>query len=404
MSFLQNDRLLSETPVLILAGGIGDRLFPLTVSRPKPLLPLGLFRVIDFTLLNCRNSGLSQETVLTQYCHEQLAEYIRENWQGEIRCVPPANGMRYRGTADAVFQNLTLLRERNARHVLILSADQLYRMDYRKLLHRHVETNADVTISATRVPLDRARAFGVLEVDKNSRVTGFQEKPHAPHPLPQQPDCALASMGVYVFRMQTLMESLHANCGRGKYDFGHDVLPWLLNSAGIYAHDFHDEVLGAPSYWRDIGSIDAYYQASMDLARPNPPSDLRAFGLPGRAAAAPSVVGVSRNARVRRTMVCRGVCIEDNADVEDCVLMPGVHVGRGAKLRRAIIDQGVNVMPGLTVGWEVDSDHERFVVSPGGVAVVVGTAGLPTPRAFSFPAAESRTYPEGFSQGTVFLV
>jgi len=404
VSLLLNERLLSETPVLILAGGIGDRLFPLTVSRPKPLLPLGLFRVIDFTLLNCRNSGLSNETVLTQYCHEQIAEYVREGWPGKIRCVPPANGMSYRGTADAVFQNLTLLREKNAKQVLILSADQLYRMDYRKMLQQHLETNADVTISATRVPLDRARSFGVVEVDKNSRVTGFQEKPKAPHPLPQQPDSALVSMGIYLFRMQTLVEGLHANCGKGKYDFGHDVLPWLLNSAGVYSYDFHDEVLGAPNYWRDIGTVDAYYQASMDLARPNPPSDLRAFGLPGRAAAAPSVVGVSRGARVRRTMVCRGVCIEDNAEVEDCVLMPGVHVGRGAKLRRAIIDQGVDVMPGSTVGWDADRDHERFVVSPGGITVVVGTAVLPTPRSFSFPVGEDRTYREGFSRGTVFLV
>ena len=401
MSFL-NEKLLSETPVLILAGGIGDRLLPLTVSRPKPLLPLGLFRIIDFTLLNCRNSGLSNEMVLTQYCHEQMADYLRESWPGGIRCVPPANGMRYRGTAGAVFQNLTLLREKNAQHVLILSADHLYRMDYRKLLQQHLETNADVTISATRVPLSHASSFGVLEVDKN-RVTGFQEKPHTPLPLPQQPDSALVSMGIYVFRMQTLVESLHATCGRGKYDFGHDVLPWLLNSAGVYSYDFHDEVLGAPNYWRDIGTVDAYYQASMDLARPNPPSDLRVFGLPGRGAAAPSVVGLSRGVRVRRTMVCRGVHIEDNAEVEDCVLMPGVRVGRGAKLRRAIIDQGVEIMPGSTVGWDADSDRQRFLVSPGGVSVVVGTV-LPTPRPFSFPVGEDRTYGEAFPRRTAFLV
>ena len=401
---LLNDKLFSETPVLILAGGIGVRLFPLTVSRPKPLLPLGLFRVIDFTLLNCRNSGLSQETVLTQYCHEHVAEYIRENWQGGIRCVPPALGMSYRGTADAVFQNLTLLRERNPKHVLILCADQLYSMDYRKILQQHLETNADVTISVTRVPLNRARSFGVVEVDSSSRVTCFQEKPLSPHPLPEQPDTALVSMGIYVFRMQTLVESLHATCGRGRYDFGHHVLPWLLSSVGVHTYDFQNEVLGAPNYWRDIGSIDAYYQASMDLARPNPPSDLRAFGLPGRAAAGPAVVGVSKDARVRRTMVCRGVRIDDNAEVEDCVLMPGVHVGRGSRLRRAIIDQGVEVMPGVTVGWDADQDHERFVVSPGGVAVVVGSASVPTPKSFSIPAGEGRTYREGFSRGTVFLV
>jgi glucose-1-phosphate adenylyltransferase len=369
-----SDRLLSETPVLILAGGTGVRLFPLTVSRPKPLLPLGLFRVIDFTLLNCRNSGLSKETVLTQYCHEHVAEYIRKSWQREIHCVPPANGMTYRGTADAVFQNLTLLRERAPRHVLILCADQLYSMDYRKILQRHVETNADVTVSVTRLPLNQARSFGVVEVDRSSRVTGFQEKPPAPHPLPQQPDSALVSMGVYVFKMQTLVESLHATCGKGKYDFGRDVLPWLLHSAGVYSYDFRDEVLDTPNYWRDIGSIDAYFEASMDLARPHPPTDLRAFGLPGRAAAPPPGVGVSREARVRRTMVCRGVHIEDDAEVEDCILMPGVHVGRGAKLRRAIVDQGVEVMPGLTVGWNTDSDHEHFVVSPGGVSVVVSSA------------------------------
>jgi glucose-1-phosphate adenylyltransferase len=376
--FLLNDNPLSQTPVLILAGGMGDRLHPLTLSRPKPLLPLGLFRVIDFTLLNCRNSGLSQATLLTQYCHEHIAEYIHASWRGKIHCVPPVNGTRYRGTADAVFQNLTMVREKNPQHVLILSADQMYRMDYRKLLHEHVENNADVTISTTRFPLKRARAFGVVEVDRNSRVTGFQEKPDAPHPLAQQPDCALVSMGIYVFRMQTLLESLHATCGRGRFDFGHDVLPWLLHSARMYAHDFRDEVLGAPNYWRDIGSIDAYYEASMDLSRPNPPSDLQSFGLPGRAAAMPSMTA-GKNARVWRTMVCRGVRIEEGAEVEGCVLMPGVHVHRGAKLRHAIVDQGVEILPGETVGWDTDRDRERFVVSPGGIAVVVRAANAATP-------------------------
>jgi len=401
---LLNDNRSSQTSVLILAGGMGDRLFPLTLACPKPLLPLGLFRVIDFTLLNCANSGLSKPTVLTQYCHEHMAEYLRTNWPGEISCVPAANGMRYRGTADAVFQNLTMLGQQNAKHVLILSADHLYRMDYRKLLQQHFETGADVTVSTTRVPLERARAFGAVEIDKTSRVTGFREKPEVPRPMPQHPDSSLVSMGIYVFRMQTLMESLHATCGRGKYDFGHDVVPWLLHSARVYAHEFRDEVLGAPSYWRDIGSIDAYYQASMDLSRPNPPSELRDFGLPGRAGAAPAVVGVSRNARVRQTMVCPGVRIDDDADLEGCVLMPGVHVGQGAKLRRAIVDQNVEVQPGLTVGWDPDRDYERFVVSPGGVAVVTGAAGLAAPNSFSCPAGEDRTYQDRFSRGTVFLV
>jgi glucose-1-phosphate adenylyltransferase len=377
---------------------MGDRLFPLTLSRPKPLLPLGLFRVIDFTLLNCVSSGFSKQTVLTQYCHEHIAEYIRANWPGDFRCVPPANGMRYRGTADAVFQNLSMLKEQNPRNVLILSADHLYRMDYRKLIQQHLETNADVTLSTVRVPLKSARSFGVVEADKYGRVTGFEEKPANPAPVPQQPYSAFGSMGIYVFRMQTLMESLHATCGRGKFDFGHDVLPWVLNSSRLFAHEFRDKVLGTPSYWRDIGSIDSYYEACMDLSRQSPPRDLRDFGFPGRAAAAPGV-DVSRNARVRQTMVCSGVRIEDGADIEGCVLMPGVHVGQGAKLRRAIVDRDVEIQPGLTVGWDAERDYERFVVSPGGVVVVTGADSLAAPNSFTFPVAE-----EKFSRGTIFLV
>src|SRR6185436_15175324 len=253
-----------QLPVLILAGGQGVGLFPLTVARPKPGLAFGPCRIIDFTLSNCRNSGLRSCTLLTQYRRDQLAVHIRRNWNREYRCLSAALGKRYRGTADAVYQSLSSLA--NAQHVLILAGDHVYRMDYQKLIRRHLETDADLTLSTVQFPLNQASRFGVVDVDAESRVRRFVEKPLVPRPMPHRPAAALVSMGIYVFKVRALVEALHRHCRAGSgFDFGHDIVPSLIDSRRVYACEFRDDVTGGPGYWRDVGTIDSYYNACMDL-------------------------------------------------------------------------------------------------------------------------------------------
>jgi len=381
-ALLANGTDVSRTPVLILAGGEGHRLFPLTLSRPKPAIPFGgSFRIIDFPLLNCLHSELTDVSLLTQYRHEQLEMYIRQIWSerweqsckvgGFLRCLPPAEGERYKGTADAALQNLAGLVARKPQHVLILSGDHVYRMNYRSLLQRHAETDADVTISTIECPLVRAKSFGVVEVDSHLRATGFREKPAAPRPLRHQPGMARVSMGVYVFKLRTLVEALCKNYARdANHDFGRDIIPSLLGSAEVYAYDFRDEASNAPGYWRDIGTIDSYYRASMDLVQPNPPSDLQRVLLSDHRSDPRRMTSLSGSARISRTTLSSGVTIQAGAEIEDSVLMPGVQVGAGAKIRRAIIEEDVRIPAGFTVGFDPEYDRRRHWVSSEGVAVV----------------------------------
>jgi glucose-1-phosphate adenylyltransferase len=351
-------KVLPRTHALILAGGRGERLNPLTLFRPKPALSFGgIFRVIDFTLLNCLNSALGRVSLLTQYRHHELHEYVRQSWsegwrnsarcgKGSVACLPPACGKRYRGTADAVFQNIGVLRSDKPEFVLILSGDHICDMDYRDLIRQHAQTDADLTIAAVEHPIEDAHHFGVLEVDQNFRVVGFQEKPVHPRALPARPAMALVSMGVYVFKTDVLVQTLLDHCGaEERYDFGHDIIPSLIHSACTYAYDFRDDAQDSPGYWRDIGTLDSYYEASMDLVRARPffnpyikdgwhsrivrPLDIGA--------------GVCGTALVSHSVLSSGVQIEEDASVEDSVLMPGVRVGKGARIRRAIVGEGVQV-------------------------------------------------------------
>jgi glucose-1-phosphate adenylyltransferase len=401
------------TQVLILAGGEGERLLPLTMCRPKPAIPFGgTFRIIDFTLFNCLDSGLTEAALLTQYKREELEAYIRTRWSERwyrrtgLRCLSPVSGKRYRGTADAVFQNLPVISPKKVQHVLILSGDHVYRMDYRELLRQHAETDADVTISTVECPLRFAKDFGVVEVGSDFKVAGFVEKPREPRPLPQRPGVALISMGVYVFKMQALVEILHNNCNNGSgYDFGHHVIPSLIGSARVYAYDFRDEALKTPCYWRDIGTIDSYYAACMDFSSPNPPFD--PYGNCGRdyGHATPPVASLSGDAFVSRTMLSAGVRIEGNSAIEDSVLMPGARVGEGARLRRAIIEENVQIPSGFIVGWDLEEDRMCHVVSPGGVVVVSRTPQRRKPTPFRTPRertavaySTARSQPASFSQ------
>ena len=352
----------TTTQAFVLAGGQGQRLLPLTAARAKPALSFGgTSRIIDFTLSNCSRSKLDRVAVLTQYQHDDLAFYVNQRWCG-LSCLPPENGKRYRGTADAVFQNLPIIHEGTPDHVLILSGDHIYEMDYRHLIARHVETDADLTISAVEHPVKDASHFGVIEVDEDFRVTGFHEKPSVPRSMPSRPDRALISMGIYIFKTDVLIRALLANCDSAfGYDFGHNVIPSLVHTHSVHAYDFRDEAHDAPRYWRDIGTIDSYYAASMDMLRGHAP--LNPPPVPLRA----SVCG---NAHVSHSVVSSGVRIEEKALIANSVLMPGVRIGRGAQIRNAIIGEGVQIPPDFPTGWDIQQDSKHHIVSPNGVVVV----------------------------------
>jgi glucose-1-phosphate adenylyltransferase len=366
---------LPRTTALILAGGQGERLQPLTISRPKPAVSFGgSFRIIDFTLSNCFYSGVSRVSLLTQYRCEELHRYIKHSWserwngngRGPLLCLPPVSGKRYRGTADAVFRNMELLEADSSEFVLILSGDHIYQMDYRNLLSDHIEKNADVSIASVEHPLKEASDFGIVEVDDDCRVTGFSEKPANPKPLPCRPSMALVSMGVYVFTKRVLEEALRTHCESGVgYDFGHDIIPSLIVSGRTYAYDFRDESANSPRYWRDIGTIDAYYQASMDLMGPAVRFDRFANS------AWPLKPAIHWSAScVKNSVVSPGIQIGEGSVVEDSVLMPGVRIGKGVRLRRAIVEEGVHVPAEMTVGFNLDHDRHRHIVTRKGVVVV----------------------------------
>ncbi len=404
---------LARTQAFLLAGGQGERLHPLTVSRPKPAVSFGgMFRIIDFTLSNCLHSGVGRVSLLTQYLHEELHRYIRQGWfdlwnsksltRSPLLCRAPVSGKRYRGTADAVFRNLEVL-DVDSEFVLVLSGDHIYQMDYGDLLKQHVATNADLTIATVEHPLREASHFGVVEVDETFRVTGFEEKPITPIPLPSNPSMALVSMGVYVFKKRVLASSLSALCDSGLgYDFGHDIVPALIHSALVFAYDFRDKTQNAPHYWRDIGTIDAYYTASMDLVQDDAPFD--PYGndaWPSQPTRHPSLrssdetpanpARVNTDFQVTRTVLSPGVRIDEGAIVDESVLMPGVQVGKGAQLRRAIVEEGVHIPAGFRAGFDLKSDREHHAVTPSGIVVIGQTPADTKPVMFSLNGARTRT-------------
>ena len=399
--------MLDRTVCILLAGGVGSRLHPLTTDRAKPAVPFGgKYRIIDFTLSNCHHSGLRRILVLTQYKSHSLQKHLRDGWSifnpsiGEyITPVPPqmrTGDSWYAGTADAVFQNLYLLERSGADQVIILSGDHIYRMDYAAMLEFHCESLADATVACMKVPLHEASSFGILAVDKQSMITDFQEKPSQPQSIPGDPDHALASMGIYVFSCDLLCAKLaedHALVN-SSHDFGNDLLPKLIKSHEVYGYQFdgaHGRVT-ADHYWRDVGTIDSYYSANMDLLRPAPPLDLyqpnwpirtnEAQAPPARITDGPSgskpqvensmlVSGtIVEGASISRSILYRGVRVEEHASVRESLLLDGVRVGSGAQLNRCIIDKHVVIPAGETIGVDREQDRQRFTVSEGGVVVV----------------------------------
>jgi glucose-1-phosphate adenylyltransferase len=396
---------LDDTLVILLAGGVGERLSPLTKERAKPAVYFGgPYRIIDFTLSNCINSGLRRIFIATQYKSLSLNRHIRMGWSvvseelGEfVDILPPQKRVGehwYLGTADAVYQNLYSIVREEPEQVFILSGDHVYKMDYSKMLRFHLDKGADVTLAALEVPVADGRRFGIVSVDENSRVIDFQEKPEAPAPLPGSPQVALASMGIYIFKADVLVRALEEDAARqSNHDFGKDIIPALINTAPVYSYRFYDENKKASKYWRDIGTLDAYFEASMDLCQVNPEFNLYdpewplrtyqpqappakfVFAEEGRRCgqALDSIISsgcIISGSRVSGSILCPNVRVHSFCDIEQSILMPGVRVGRHARVRRAIVDRDVLIPRGALIGFNPEEDRRRHAVTEGGVVVV----------------------------------
>jgi glucose-1-phosphate adenylyltransferase len=397
--------LLDDSLVIVLAGGAGERLFPLTKDRAKPAVYFGgPYRIIDFALSNCINSGLHRIFIATQYKSLSLNRHIRMGWSivseelGEfIEILPPQKRVSehwYQGTADAVYQNLYSVIRENPRRLIVLSGDHVYKMDYARMLRVHQERQAAVTLATIEVPLSDASRFGIVAVDEKERVTGFQEKPKAAPAIPGSPEIALASMGVYIFDTDVLVRTLEADATQPTtHDFGKDIIPALIHQVPVYAYRFYDENKKASKYWRDIGTLDAYFEANMDLCQVNPEFNLYDPEWPLRTyqpqappakfvfaeeghrcgQALDSVISpgcIVSGSSIYGSVLCPNVRVHSFCRIEQSILMPGVRIGRHAKIRRAIIDRDVLIPRGALIGYNPEEDRRRHTVTDSGVVVV----------------------------------
>lgn len=393
---------------MILAGGRGTRLRQLTDWRAKPAVPFGgKFRIIDFPLSNCVNSGIRRIGVATQYKAQSLISHIQQGWgfldgrfQEFIELLPAQQRTEeswYQGTADAVYQNIDILRSHNPDYVLILGGDHVYKMDYAKLLADHIAKSADMTIACIDLPLEEASAFGVMSVIKDGRVTGFNEKPSVPTAVPGRPGYALVSMGIYVFNAEFLFDQLIRDHDdpNSSHDFGKDLIPHLVPRSRVFTHRFSDScvnmVSGVP-YWRDVGTVDAYWEANLDLVQVTPDLNLYDQDWPiwthqeqlppakfvfdnddRRGQALDSMVSggcIISGATVRRSLLFSNVQVRSYSSLEDSVILPNVDVGRNARLRRVVVDKNCIIPPGLEVGFDSVEDRKRFYVTETGVTLV----------------------------------
>ncbi|ASF11867.1 MULTISPECIES: glucose-1-phosphate adenylyltransferase [Nocardia] len=389
---------------IVLAGGEGKRLFPLTADRAKPAVPFGgAYRLIDFVLSNLVNAGFLRLCVLTQYKSHSLDRHISQTWRlsgfgGEYITPVPAQqrlGPRwYTGSADAIMQSLNLIFDEDPDYIVVFGADHVYRMDPEQMVAHHIDSGAGVTVAGIRVPRSEASAFGCIDSDESGRITQFLEKPAHPPGTPDDPNVTFASMGNYVFTTKVLVDSIKADADNSDsdHDMGGDIIPSLVASGQASVYDFADnEVPGATErdrgYWRDVGTIDAFYDAHMDLVSVHPVFNLynRHWPIRGAAENLPPakfaqgglaqecIVGagsILSAATVRNSVLSSNVVVDDGATVEGSVLMPGVRIGRGAVVRRAILDKNVVVGEGEIIGVDLERDRERFAVSNGGVVTV----------------------------------
>lgn len=398
-------RLTRGTLALILAGGRGSRLEHLTKWRAKPSMPFGgKFRIIDFPLSNCINSGIRRIGVLTQYKAHSLILHIQRGWgflRGEfgeyVELLPAQQRIEsqwYAGTADAVYQNLDILRNHNPDYILVLAGDHVYKMDYGAMIASHVETGADMTVGCLEVDLERAKEYGVMTVDDQDRVVEFAEKPQNPQPVPDDKHVALASMGIYVFNRAFLFEQLirDADTPGSSHDFGKDVMPHVIDRYRVIAYRFNDPLTGEQAYWRDVGTVDAFWEANLELIGVTPPLNLYDKQWPiwtyqeqlppakfvfddedRRGMAVDSMVSggcIISGSMVRHSCLFSNVRVNSFCHIEHSVILPDVEIGRDCTVKKAIIDQGCEIPEGMEIGVNKRKDEERFFVSKEGVVLV----------------------------------
>ncbi len=398
-------KLTRDTLALIMAGGRGSRLKNLTQWRAKPAVPFGgKFRIIDFPLSNCVNSGIRRIGVLTQYKAHSLINHIQQGWghlRGEfgefVELLPAQQRIAtswYAGTADAIYQNIDIIRSHNPKYVLILAGDHIYKMDYGPMLAHHTENEADITVGCIEVPLDQARAFGVMSVDENSRIHDFAEKPEDPSPMPGRDDEALCSMGIYIFNTDFLFEQLSkdADSVNSSHDFGKDIIPSIIEKYRAFAYPFRDVQKKKQSYWRDVGTVDAFWEANLELTDVLPELNLYDEKWPiwtyqaqlppakfvfndedRRGIAVDSMVSggcIISGARINRSLLFSHVHVNSYSSVEQSVILPDVHIGQHCRIRKAIIDKGCIVPNNTVIGENPEADAERYYVSPKGVVLV----------------------------------
>jgi glucose-1-phosphate adenylyltransferase len=398
-------RLTRSTMAMIMAGGRGSRLEDLTAIRAKPATPFGgKFRIIDFPLSNCVNSGIRQVFVLTQYKAHSLIQHIHRGWGylrgefGEFISIVPAQQQMgehwYLGTADCIYQNINEIREHSPEHVLILAGDHIYKMDYGPMIAAHTENKADITVGVIQVPLHEATGFGVMSIDENNRVKKFAEKPVNPEPVPGNPDAAMASMGIYVFNRDFLIETLikDAEDPDSTHDFGHDVIPRHIESHRVFAYPFHDVKTRAQSYWRDVGTVDAYFRANLELVYVHPELNLYDDEWPiwtyqeqlppakfvlddsGRIGMATNsmVSGgcIVSGAYVKQSLLFSSVTVDEGSEIIQAVVLPQVQIGKNCRITRAIIDKRCTIPDGTVIGENHADDAKRFKVTDEGVVLV----------------------------------
>jgi glucose-1-phosphate adenylyltransferase len=401
---------MRDVLTFILAGGKGERLDPLTRDRAKPAVPFGgIYRIVDFALSNCVNSGLRRIFLLTQYKSFSLQRHILEGWNiysnqlGEFIDVVPAqqriSSDWYRGTADAIYQNMNMIHDYNPKFVLILAGDHVYKMDYRKLIDYHIDRGADMTVACMAMPKEDSIHFGVVEVNNQNQVTGFQEKPQTPKTVPSDPESFFGSMGIYLFNADVLRRELKIDADNPKsdHDFGKNIIPQMIaKKLNVFTYDFAKENPVGP-YWRDIGTRDSYYQANMDLLGAKPKFEMHDKNWPLRThhhhyppvrsyttgsnpgTIVDSLVAsgcIIESAEVFHSVVSNNVIIKDGVSVKNSVIMDCVTIGKGAQIQNAIIDKDVEVPANSKIGFDPEADRKKFVLTTSGIVIVAKKTSL----------------------------
>ena len=414
---------------MVLAGGKGKRLHPLTIHRAKPAVPFGgIYRIIDFALSNCINSGIRKIAVLPQYKSLSLDKHLRLAWNlfsGEldeyIISVPPQQRVSdkwYQGTADAIYQNIYMIEKDAPNHLLVLAGDHIYKMDYSEMFRFHQEQKADATVAAIEIPKRSAAAFGIIEVDRKDgyRIMGFEEKPRNPKHIPGQPNLVFASMGIYLFNTKTVIEHLKSDALQDTaHDFGKNIIPQMMKTSRVCAYNFKDENKKEAKYWRDVGTIDAYWEANRDLVSVDPLLNLYDSVWPIRTyqaqnppakfvfaqekkggrlgIALDSIVShgcIISGGRVQNSVLSPKVRVNSYSEVYDSILMENVDIGRHSRIRKAIIDKDVIIPPETEIGYDLEADRERYHVTPSGIVVIAKGTELPEDTSTARKAAEKK--------------